>query len=190
MIDPRRVSAFDRPGRSSDFLRTKILTLFSGLLLLGSGSLLGAESRRTTVSIRGDQFFITGRPTFAGCECQGHKDVGLLVNARRVELIRSIRRTEAYAPKPIINHEGDQAWRDVHQGWGRTGHNFVACVANGVSWGCFDYRERGEGFDEGFQSVPVNWRLSSDRKRGFLGLLAETTGSPAARFKAANTKQP
>ena len=32
-------------------------------------------------------------------------------------------------------------------------------------------------FDEGFQSVPVDWRISSDRKRGFLDLLAKVTGA-------------
>jgi hypothetical protein len=404
MIDLRSVFSFQRPDRSSDFLHSKILSLFTSLLLLGSGSLFGAEARRTTVSIRGDQFFINGRPTYAGREWQGHKVEGLLLNARvvqgifddknpdtagrwvyadtgkwdadrntrefvgamsewqrhglrcvvlnlqggspegysrgqpwhnsalnadgtldpaymarlaqildradelemavmlgvfyfgqdqrladddacrravtnivewiaargygnvlleianecdnssydrdaikaprvvelirlaqkraaalglplpvsasfnggaiprpevvrqadfvlfhgngvsdpahMVELIRSIRRTEGYVPKPIVDNEDDRPWRDAHQGWGRTGNNFVACVTNGVSWGYFDYRERGEGFDEGYQSMPVNWRISSDRKRGFFGLLAEITGSPASRPKAADTKKP
>ena len=35
----------------------------------------------------------------------------------------------------------------------------------------------GEGFDDGYQSVPVNWGLSSERKRGFFRLLSEITGS-------------
>ncbi len=35
---------------------------------------------------------------------------------------------------------------------------------------------KGEGFDEGYQSVPVNWGISSTRKRGFFRLLAEITG--------------
>jgi hypothetical protein len=34
-----------------------------------------------------------------------------------------------------------------------------------------------EGFDEGYQSVPVNWGISSARKRGFFKLLAEITGA-------------
>ena len=41
---------------------------------------------------------------------------------------------------------------------------------------CFDYRKKGEGFDEGYQSVPVNWKTSSERKRGFYKLLSEITG--------------
>jgi len=36
---------------------------------------------------------------------------------------------------------------------------------------------KGEGFAEGYQSVPVNWGISSDRKKGFFQLLREITGS-------------
>jgi len=36
---------------------------------------------------------------------------------------------------------------------------------------------KAEGFDEGYQSVPVNWGISSERKRQFFKLLAEITGS-------------
>jgi hypothetical protein len=33
-----------------------------------------------------------------------------------------------------------------------------------------------EGFDEGYQSVPVNWQISSTRKKGFFNKLKEITG--------------
>jgi hypothetical protein len=36
---------------------------------------------------------------------------------------------------------------------------------------------KGEGFDDGYQSVPVNWTISSERKRAFFGLLKDMTGS-------------
>jgi hypothetical protein len=35
---------------------------------------------------------------------------------------------------------------------------------------------KGKGFDEGYQSVPVNWKASSARKGGFFKLLSEITG--------------
>ena len=35
---------------------------------------------------------------------------------------------------------------------------------------------KGEGFDDGYQSVPVNWGISSERKRQFFSLLKEMTG--------------
>jgi len=97
---------------------------------------------------------------------------------RMVEMIQTVRRMDEFTPKPIVNNEDDRPWRDEEQGFGPEGNNFVACVANYASWGYFDFRERGEGFDEGFQSVPVNWGISSERKRAFFGLLAEITGSP------------
>ncbi|HQR33439.1 MAG TPA: hypothetical protein PLK30_11925, partial [Blastocatellia bacterium] len=37
---------------------------------------------RTTVSIRGEQFFINGRPTYAGRRYKGMKIEGLLMNSR------------------------------------------------------------------------------------------------------------
>ena len=53
---------------------------------------------------------------------------------------------------------------------------FVSIDSYG-GWGYFDYREEGEGFEDGYQSVPVDWRIRSDRKRGFFRLLADLTGS-------------
>jgi hypothetical protein len=50
-------------------------------------------------------------------------------------------------------------------------------VGRYASWGYFDYRMQDEGFDEGYQSVPVNWGISSARKRGFFKLLSEITGA-------------
>ena len=95
---------------------------------------------------------------------------------RMVEMIRTVRQMPEYRGQPIVNNEDDRPWRDAHQGWGHEGNNLVACVTNYVSWGYFDFRESGESFDEGFQSVPVNWRISSERKRAFFGRLADITG--------------
>jgi hypothetical protein len=96
---------------------------------------------------------------------------------RMVEMIRTVRQMDEYRGRPIVNNEDDRPWLDDHQGWGHEGNNFVACVTNYASWGYFDFRRSGEGFDEGFQSVPVNWQISSDRKRDFFTLLAEITGA-------------
>jgi hypothetical protein len=40
----------------------------------------------------------------------------------------------------------------------------------------FDYRMANEGFDDGYQSVPVNWGISSPRKKAFFDLLSDITG--------------
>ncbi len=96
---------------------------------------------------------------------------------RMAAMIRAVREMDDYTPKPIVNNEDDRPWRDDHQGWGDEGNNFVTCVKNYASWGYFDFRQPGEGFVEGFQSVPVNWQISSDRKRAFFNKLAEITGA-------------
>jgi hypothetical protein len=42
-------------------------------------------ARQTTVSIVGDEFYLNGRPTYAGRVWQGHKVEGLLLNSRMVQ---------------------------------------------------------------------------------------------------------
>jgi hypothetical protein len=37
------------------------------------------------------------------------------------------------------------------------------------------HQMKGESFEEGFQSVPVDWGINSDRKKGFFNLLKEMT---------------
>ena len=87
------------------------------------------------------------------------------------EMVRKTRRVPGYFPKPILFNEDD------HFDFDRPTNNFTAAVGEYASWGCFDFRMKGESFDEGYQSVPVNWRISSGRKRGFFDLLAKITGS-------------
>jgi hypothetical protein len=101
---------------------------------------------------------------------------------RMVEMIRTVRQMAEYTGQPIVNNEDDRPWLDAHQGWGHEGNNLVACVTNYVSWGYFDFRQQGEPFEEGFQSVPVNWQISSDRKRAFFSLVAEITGGWVSLF--------
>jgi hypothetical protein len=72
---------------------------------------------------------------------------------------------------PIVFNEDD------HFDFDKPRNNFVAALGQYASWGYFDYRMSGEGFDEGYQSVPVNWGISSTRKRGFFSLLKDVTGS-------------
>ena len=95
---------------------------------------------------------------------------------RMEQMIRQVRAMDSYQGQPIVNNEDDQPWRVEQQGWGDEGNNFVVCVENYASWGYFDFRGPNEAFNEGFQSVPVNWQISSDRKRAFFGLVARITG--------------
>lgn len=88
-----------------------------------------------------------------------------------ISLVKRTRAVHGYTPKPVVINEDD------HFDFDEPENNFTAAVAEHVSWGFFDYRMKREGFDEGYQSVPVNWGISSERKRGFFKLLGEITGA-------------
>jgi hypothetical protein len=90
-------------------------------------------------------------------------------------MVRRMRAAPEYRGQPIVFNEDD------HFEFERADNNFMAAVAEGASWGLFDYRLAGEGPECGFQSVPVDWRINSARKRAFFNLVAEMTGS-RARF--------
>jgi hypothetical protein len=87
------------------------------------------------------------------------------------EMVRKTRAVSGYTPKPILFNEDD------HFNFEQPENNMTAAIGEHASWGYFDYRMKGEGFREGFQSVPADWTISSARKRGFFHLLAEVTGS-------------
>jgi hypothetical protein len=93
------------------------------------------------------------------------------------KMVEETRALTSYRGQPILFNEDD------HFDFEKEENNMRAAVSSYASWGYFDFRMKGEGFDEGFQSVPVNWGISSARKRGFFGLLARLTGHepPAAQ---------
>jgi hypothetical protein len=90
--------------------------------------------------------------------------------ARIAAMVRQTRQVEGYRPMPVVFNEDD------HFDFARPVKNFTTAIGEYASWGYFDYRMAGEGFDEGYQSVPVNWNISSARKRGFFTLLGQVTG--------------
>jgi len=99
---------------------------------------------------------------------------------RMQEMIEQVREMDAYRPMPIVNNEDDRPWRDDHQGWGESGNNFVTSVKNYASWGYFDFRMRDEHYDynKGYQSIPANYHITTDREIAFFDLLARITNSP------------
>jgi hypothetical protein len=81
------------------------------------------------------------------------------------------RAASGYRGQPIVYNEDD------HFEFDKADNHFVAAVESGASWGFFDYRMSRERFEDGFQSLPADWTISSVRKRGFFGLLKEITGA-------------
>jgi len=90
--------------------------------------------------------------------------------ARITQMVRQTRAVPGHRPMPILFNEDD------HENFDQPANNFAAAVAEHVSWGWFDYRRKGESLENGYQSPPVNWGISSDRKRAFFDYLAEITG--------------
>jgi hypothetical protein len=88
---------------------------------------------------------------------------------RIAEMVQQTRKVPGYRPMPVLFNEDD------HFDFDQPANNFVAAVGEYASWGYFDYRMKGEDFEDGYQSVPVNWSISSPRKRGFFKLLGEIT---------------
>lgn len=85
-------------------------------------------------------------------------------------MVKKTRAVQGYTPKPILFNEDDHF--DFDNEW----NNFTAAVKSYASWGYFDYRMKDESFENGYQSVPVDWGIKSDRKRAFFKLLKEITG--------------
>ncbi|MFC4874896.1 hypothetical protein [Negadavirga shengliensis] len=89
---------------------------------------------------------------------------------RIVAMVEETREVEGYRPMPILFNEDDHF--DFDKDW----NNFIAAVSAYASWGYFDFRMKDEGFEEGYQSVPVDWDIRSERKKGFFRLMKEITG--------------
>jgi hypothetical protein len=90
---------------------------------------------------------------------------------RAAAMVRECRKVAGYRPMPIVFNEDD------HFAFDEPENNFQAAVSEHASWGYFDFRMKGEDFDAGYQSVPVNWQISSPRKKAFFAKLAEITGA-------------
>jgi hypothetical protein len=145
-----------KPMRVSELIKRVRLQRADGYRLLVSTSYGGGAVPGTNVVAVADFLLLHGN--------------GMSQPAAVAELVRKTRALCAN-PKPILFNEDD------HYDFAQPTNNFVAAVSEHASWGFFDFRRRGEGFDEGYQSVPVNWGISSERKREFFRFTAEITGS-------------
>ena len=86
------------------------------------------------------------------------------------EMVKKTKQVEGFHAMPVLFNEDD------HFDFEKPENNFVAALRSYASWGFFDYRFKGEtDFHEGYQSVPVDWRISSERKRRFFELLRQIT---------------
>lgn len=93
--------------------------------------------------------------------------------------IKMTRELKSYTPKPIVVNEDDNYNFDTQFS------NIAIAVEDYASWGYFDYRREGDSFNEGFQSVPVDWTISSERKKAFFNTVKSITnfGGTPETFK-------
>jgi hypothetical protein len=85
-------------------------------------------------------------------------------------LVESTKKVQGNNTKPILFNEDD------HFNFEADSNNFANAVRSYASWGYFDYRMKNEGFEQGYQSVPVDWGINSERKRKFFEKLKQITG--------------
>lgn len=89
---------------------------------------------------------------------------------RITEMVNAVRSMPEYNPMPIVFNEDD------HFDFDKPMNNMIAAFKAHASWGYFDFRMEGEGYEEGYQSVPVDWGINSQRKKAFFTRLKEITG--------------
>ena len=154
--DIRYDHAILQPPRVHELIERVRTTTVNGRRLLAGTSYGGGTIPGEVVAKASDFILLHGN--------------GVSDPARIAEMARTSRRLVSGAPKPILFNEDD------HFDFDRPLNNFTAAVSEHASWGYFDFRMKGEGFDEGYQSVPANWGISSARKRAFFSLLGAITG--------------
>lgn len=89
---------------------------------------------------------------------------------RITEMVELVRTMPEYKTIPIVFNEDD------HFDFDKPMNNMLAAFKAHASWGYFDFRMEDEGFENGFQSVPVDWGITSERKKAFFVKLKEITG--------------
>ncbi len=146
-----------QPARVHELIERVATRNLNGQRLLVSTSYGGGKVPESSVVKASDYVLVHGN---------GVKDP-----QRIIEMVRQTRAVDGYRAMPIVFNEDD------HFDFDKPFNNFVAATSEGASWGFFDYRLKDESYDEGYQSVPVNWGISSARKRGFFELLREMTGA-------------
>lgn len=95
---------------------------------------------------------------------------GLKESSKITKLIDSTMKVEGYHSQPIVFNEDD------HFNFESDTCNFITAIESYASWGYFDYRMKGEGYECGYQSVPVDWGIHSERKIKFFNKLKEIAG--------------
>jgi len=152
-----------KPARSHELV-TRVQQRSKGRVATPLGRLLVSTSFATPAPIPGRLLEVADYVLYHGNALATPQSV----HARA----REIRGTQGYKGQPLLINEDD------HFDFDKPDNNMLAAVEEYSGWGYFDYRQIRDRFEDGYQSLPVDWGITSARKKGFFNLLADVTGSP------------
>jgi len=142
-----------QPKRVHELIKRVHNTKKDGYNLLVSTSYGGGTIPDSSVVVEADFILLHGN--------------GLNNSSQITALIEATKNVNGYTSKPLIINEDD------HYNFESDSCNFATAVKEYTSWGFFDYRMNNEGFESGYQSVPVDWGINSERKKKFFKKLRE-----------------
>jgi hypothetical protein len=151
-----------KPARSHELV-ARIQARSRGRVKTGAGRLLVSTSFATAAPLPERLLQTADYVLYHGNGLRTPQDV----HARA----KSIRATAGYRGQPLLINEDD------HFDFDKPDNNMLAAVEEYSGWGYFDYRQIREPFEDGYQSLPVDWGINSARKKGFFSLLAQVTGA-------------
>jgi hypothetical protein len=144
-----------RPDRLPELLQLAKSVQRSGRRLLVGASFNGGRIPHPAVAVASDFLLLHGN--------------GVTDPERIAEMVRQARQLPTYRPMPILFNEDDHFYFD------RPVNNMLKALEGYASWGYFDPGK--SDYSDGYQCPPVNWGISTDRKRAFFSLLKEVTGA-------------
>lgn len=159
---PRYEHAILRPPRVVELLRRVAersggrIDTAAGRLLVGV-SLCGGNTPANELVAASDVLLLHGN--------------GVRDPERIRRMADELRARPTFRGQPVIFNEDD------HYDFDRPDCNLFAALDRHAGWGYFDFRRMGEPFSDGFQSVPVDWSIGSERKRAFFEKICEITGA-------------
>jgi hypothetical protein len=157
-----------KPGRVQELIAQARGVTRNGRRLLCGTSYAGMRAPDDEVCAVSDLLTMHGN---------GAREPGMLA-----ELIAQARSLPSYRPMPVLFNE------DFHFSFDQPRNNFLTAVEHYAGWGYYDPGRTTDGHEvtdryafgdyvDGFQMVPVNWTINTERKRAFFGLLKDVTGA-------------
>ena len=85
------------------------------------------------------------------------------------QMVDQVRKLSVYTPKPIMINEDD------HFKFDQPKNNMLAAINSYCSWGYFDPGLN--DYENGFQSVPTQWKVNTPLKKSFFQKVGEVSGT-------------